>query len=106
MGRRQTQIEEYKYQLVKNECHAYLHRRKIIKDGKADAGVVFAAITLNDLFDKAVSFLEEREAEEFRHDIIGGKGWCRSRLVDCMCLETYVRHKQRFIKAVAKMLGE
>ncbi len=106
MGRKQSQIDEYKYQLVKNECYAYLHRRKIIKDGKADEDVIFAAITLNDHFDRAVSFLEPREIEEFRHDIIDGKGWCRSRLFECMCINTYVYHKQRFIKAIANMLGE
>jgi hypothetical protein len=106
MGRKQSQIEEYKYQLVKNECHAYLHRRKIIKDGKADEGVIFAAMTLNDHFEKAVAFLESREVEEFTHDIVEGKGWCRSRLFECMCINTYVSHKQQFIKALSQMLGE
>lgn len=105
MGRRQMQIEEYKYQLVKNECRAYMHRRKIIEDGKADVGVIFAANTLNDLFDKSVSFLEKREVMEFIRDVIEGRGWCRSRLFDCMCINTYVIHKQKFIKAIAKMLG-
>jgi hypothetical protein len=100
-------MEHERYCKIKAECRAYNLRRDIIRFGRADPVIIESSKKLNEAIDRAIDGckLSEREAEEYREDLIYNRGWCKSALCEMIHPETYAYHKRKFCEAIAAALG-
>ena len=107
MGRRPEYIAADRYNLVKDECRAYIVRAKALSSSKIGDDVAMCYKMLNARFDDAAiaAVGSSYEATVLREDIAMSRGWCKSDLCSCTCVETYIFHKRAFVKAIAAMLG-